>query len=357
MWFYLNGTIMLIQKKFLFQALILFSIFFLRTSNASPVELGVQIHAERFNNPPELMISLIKKYNIKSFRTDYNWRWVEKQKEIYTPTKDNIENIIKLSKKNNIDPLLILSYNNKIYSPIISFQNNTVVANDEAINAFANYTGWTASHFKGTVSKFEIWNEWIQSNIKTNKQAITSNDSAQIYANLVVKSCTAIKQSNPKAIVVAGSTSPLDASSNTWLINFLSKKGVLGCIDGISLHPYNFNVNKSLNSQPVIQSIINLHTTLANKFPNKNINFYITEIGVPSVENADYSMQDTVNYFQSFMSDISKLSYVKGVWWYDFINDGNNPFDKEHNFGILNNDFSPKPVAKALQGFKINDDL
>lgn len=314
--------------------------------------LGVQIHAEKFKDSPELMINLLKNYNIQSVRTDYRWVWIEKEKGKFTPANRNIESIINLSKKNNIDPLLILSYDNSVYNPIVTFQNDKIIPNDESISAFADYSGWTASHFKGTVSKFEIWNEWVQRNIKTNKQAITSNDSAQIYANLVVKSCTAIKKSNPKAIVIAGSTSPLDASSNTWLINFLSKKGVLDCIDGISLHPYNFNINKSLNSQPVIQSIMNLHDTLVYKFPNKNINFYITEIGVPSVKNADYSMQDTVNYFQSFMSNISKLSYVKGVWWYDFINDGNNPFDKEHNFGILNNDFSPKPVAKVLEGFK-----
>lgn len=339
-------------KKFFFINIILGIFFASELSFAQIPILGVQIHASKFDKSPDVMLSLLEKYNIKSFRTDYRWSWIETNKNFFTPADNKVERIIKLAKINGIDPILTLNENNNIYKPIVTFDGNKIIPNNESIEAFANYSGWTANHFKGTVSIFEIWNEWVQRNIKTNKQAITSNDSAQIYANLVVKSCTAIKKSNPKAIVIAGSTSPLDASSNTWLINFLSKKGVLDCIDGISLHPYNFNINKSLNSQPVIQSIMNLHDTLAYKFPNKNINFYITEIGVPSVKNADYSMQDTVNYFQSFMSNISKLSYVKGVWWYDFINDGNNPFDKEHNFGILNNDFSPKPVAKVLEGFK-----
>ncbi|WP_374170983.1 hypothetical protein AAHW98_08210 [Klebsiella variicola subsp. variicola] len=33
----------------------------------------------------------------------------------------------------------------------------------------------------------------------------------------------------------------------------------------------------------------------------------------------------------------SKVSYIRGVWWYDLINDGDDFHNGEYNFGILDN--------------------
>lgn len=38
----------------------------------------------------------------------------------------------------------------------------------------------------------------------------------------------------------------------------------------------------------------------------------------------------------------------QNVSWYDFRNDGNDPFYNEHNFGVLRSDLSPKPAYRAL---------
>jgi hypothetical protein len=40
---------------------------------------------------------------------------------------------------------------------------------------------------------------------------------------------------------------------------------------------------------------------------------------------------------------------IKGIWWYDLINDGNKRDDQEHNFGLLNVDLSPKPAYSVLK--------
>lgn len=44
-----------------------------------------------------------------------------------------------------------------------------------------------------------------------------------------------------------------------------------------------------------------------------------------------------------------RMNYIKGVWWYDFINDGNNIKYREYNFGILNRDLSEKSIAPAIR--------
>src|SRR5690606_4070006 len=38
----------------------------------------------------------------------------------------------------------------------------------------------------------------------------------------------------------------------------------------------------------------------------------------------------------------------QNVSWYDFRNDGSDPFYNEYNFGVLRNDLTPKPAYRAL---------
>ena len=52
------------------------------------------------------------------------------------------------------------------------------------------------------------------------------------------------------------------------------------------------------------------------------------------------------------------------ISWYDFRNDGSDPFNFEHNMGIITRDFRPKPAYRAyatmtrmLRGLKLKEDL
>lgn len=48
------------------------------------------------------------------------------------------------------------------------------------------------------------------------------------------------------------------------------------------------------------------------------------------------------------------MPFVKGVWWYDLKDDGNDKNNKEHNFGILKNDLTEKKVADVFTKSKLN---
>ena len=43
------------------------------------------------------------------------------------------------------------------------------------------------------------------------------------------------------------------------------------------------------------------------------------------------------------------LPNVRGYWWYDFRNDGTDKHEREHNFGLLRQDYSPKPAYRVLE--------
>jgi hypothetical protein len=40
--------------------------------------------------------------------------------------------------------------------------------------------------------------------------------------------------------------------------------------------------------------------------------------------------------------------WIDGVWWYDLFDDGDDPGNREHRFGLIAKDRSPKPAYTAL---------
>ena len=120
-----------------FFMLLLVSIFsILYNKQSFSFEVGVGTHLQGFHGSPQEYIDLLKKYNVTSFRTDYHWNDVEKEKGIYTPPSNNLDELIELAVKNKITPVLILDYGNPLYTidkPTTELQRE----------AFSRYASWT----------------------------------------------------------------------------------------------------------------------------------------------------------------------------------------------------------------------
>lgn len=338
-------TLVIRSKMNIFKTIISI-IFILLNSNAQALEIGIGLHPESFPNTPEILISELKKYHIKSFRTDYLWNEVEKTKGKYQPANEKTEKTIQLAKENNIKPLIIFGYGNELYEKFDPSNPKLKPTSDQSMQGYIDYVEWSTNHLKDHVSMYEIWNEWIEMDGYDKKNLTLSSHSAETYANLLYKSCSTIKKIQPNATVI-GASHVIDASdqgTREWVMKVLNKK-VTSCLDGISVHIYNYDLEKNLNSKEFINKLKLLHQGIIQKTGKSNFSIYVTEIGAPNPEQAKYTMNDSKKYFTQSISRISKLKYIKGVWWYDFINDGDNKSDKEHNFGILNRDLTPKPIA------------
>lgn len=322
-------------------------------------DFGVCVHPSDGAFTPEKQISLMRQYNILSFRTDYPWSQVETQKGVYHPANDKIEQMIKLAKKNNIKPLIILDYGNKIYDNFSPLNPHGKPQSESSIQAFANYAGWSAQHLNDSVSTFEIWNEWIQMAGGANKITALSDNSARTYAELVTQSCKAIKAANPKAKVIAGSINPFndngieDGAGEGWLLKVINY-GALSCIDGLSFHPYYYPNVVDLSPEPIVNSLNSFQQKVTKINHGKNVPFYITEIGVPDIQKVKYKPETLTNYLNKLYTQLSALGYIKGVWWYELINDGTDLNNKENNFGLLNRDLSPKPTAVVFNKITSN---
>lgn len=66
--------------------------------------------------------------------------------------------------------------------------------------------------------------------------------------------------------------------------------------------------------------------------------------------NGGVSEEVSADFIVKYTALISTLPYVKGIWWYDLVDDGDNKNDKEHNFGFYKKDLSKKKLLMSLEG-------
>ncbi len=310
---------------------------------------GVSIHANKYNKSADDILRLIKSSGFDSVRQDLTWNDIESIKGKYSiPEKLRIKDqIIQDSEKYGVSPMVILNYGNKNYN------NGNYPTSEDDIKAFADYSKWVATRYKGKVHYYEIWNEWTVGTGMKGKGEIPSSD---VYLKLVKETSDAIRSIDPDAKLLAGSINPLsptgrrlNVSDTLWFKELISK-GILNYIDGISVHPYSFlNADKSLrNPEYNLKKIEDFYNSISSD-NNKKIPIYITEVGVPTHSGQGGVDQAEAADFTVKYSLLARTkSYIKGVWWYDLRDDGTDNSNQEHNFGFYSNDFKPKQAALAF---------
>jgi polysaccharide biosynthesis protein PslG len=312
---------------------------FLMSKQAVAFNVGVGVHPNGYTGTEESLIQLMKKYNFNSFRTDYKWDSVEKIKGHYLPPNTKTEKILNIARKNGIDPVIILDYGNGIYGT-----NRPIT--DQEITAYTNYVAWTVKHFKGKVSTFEIWNEWSN---RVHPGA-NSNESAKDYVKLVRATSYIIRKENPHAIIIAGSFNPMDYIDLKWGEEIV-RLGIMKYVDGLSIHPYTYGSKRATDPELNMHFLDKTQEKLMRLADLKSqIPLYITEIGLPIYGKTPvFDQQEVARYAYDYINLASKKEYIKGVWWYDLIDDGNDKENREDNFGILNRNLTEKKQANSIK--------
>lgn len=313
-------------KKYKIVYFITIGIISIISSSAYSFYNGVGVH---FNQNEGDVIPLLKKLNLNSFRTDFPWQLVEGKKNEYKLSG----RLIKIDKVINdnyrdISPILILDYGNNNYL------KGGYPTNNESINGYVDYASWVVNRYKGKVKVYEIWNEWNKGTGMANKGVVPSE---KFYFELVKKTYKKIKSIDPSAKVIMGGMSTIKKSDITWFNNLVNL-GVLNYTDGISVHNYNYHFpdKNDRNIDYIIDSIKIFENNIMIKY-GKKYDIYITEIGYPSCIGADYctSTKELRKKRDGLIKASENIDYIKGVWWYDLVDDGRNIFDKENNFGLF----------------------
>lgn len=236
------------------------------------------------------------------------------------------------------DNVAILCYGNANYG---IGQPYTQAERDQ----FITYVRWILPYFVGIAKYVEIWNEW-NSGAGASAAQVTSGQHSGIpeYVALCAAVAPVIREIMPDAIVLGGVTAGIARVYQEDLVT----AGLMAHVDGMSCHPY-------LNNTPEIFAD-NLDVTqdgLASRNGGVEVPMYLTEMGWPTHTGANsYAASTVASYLARAYRYCEVRSYVKGMWWYDLVDDGTDQENDQHRFGLLASDaITPKPAYHAYRAF------
>jgi hypothetical protein len=303
-----------------------------------PFIFGVGAHVMPGWHNPEDLTNVVRQVGFNSFRDDAFWQRLERNQGEFRldASAQKFFSMLHEANDSGLWPLVILDYGNKFYD------KGDFPQSKEGISGFLEYVKYVMDAVKGQ-RLYQVWNEWniglgLPSDIKR-------KGAASDYLSLLRNVSPLIRSANPDALVVSTSIARLDIN---WLQQFVDGGG-LKLVDAVSLHPYVWS-QKASKPEDAIAWLGQAQEVLRKANGGKDFPVFVTEIGWPSHSApAGVSEGGAADFAVRFFLLARQQKWIKGVWWYDLIDDGLDPKDWEHHFGMLRHDGSQKPIVTALQ--------
>ncbi|MEO8629596.1 MAG: DUF4082 domain-containing protein [Betaproteobacteria bacterium] len=311
------------------------------TAGTSDFTAGVVTHLGPGGGTTDPIFDHLVALGVKSYRQDIQWSWIETQRGVLSfnsPGNVGFDNFVTRTHEAGMDPLFILCYGNALYD------GGGFPLSEEAQAGFVRYAVFVANHFKGRVKKYEVWNEW---NAGVGTPNGTIGDAAS-YNALLRKVYAALKAVDPEIVVIGG----VATANMSWSVSLFAIGG-LSAMDAYSAHPY-------LYPQIPEDSLAwfdLLEQNAQEAAGGRAIPLYATEIGWPTIpgDRGGVSQATAGDYLARLYLLGATYSYIKGIWWYDLYDDGPDPLNQRHNFGLYGQVFRPlltgwagKPAACAM---------
>ncbi|RRV80861.1 hypothetical protein EGI92_09025 [Stutzerimonas stutzeri] len=298
-----------------------------------PFVVGVCAHELHRGDPSGRAYAMMRDAGITSVRTDAHWAYVERQ-----PNQLKIEpswrRYLKETARHGLNTQFILGYGNQHHGGGEKPRTEPVRA------AFNRYVNHLSEAFKGQVAYYEIWNEW---DVEDPRDPRFTQD----YARLIADAAGIVRQRDPAAKVLAGAVTTQGIESGFALR--LLENGLMQSVDGLSLHPYVHCRGWRRNTPEAwIDWMAEVDKELT-RAAGRPVPLYLTEMAWPSHQGAcgiDENLQAAYLARAFFLA--RTLPSIRGMWWYDFRNDGTDRTEREHNFGLVRQDFTPKPAYRVL---------
>ncbi|MGL1888594.1 MAG: glycoside hydrolase family 5 protein [Reichenbachiella sp.] len=296
-----------------------------------PHGFGVNIH---FNGSDEHFprfredLDLIAEAGIKVIRQDLFWHWIEQEKGVLF--WDHFDALVDECEKRGLQLLFILTYSNQLYEEHINS-----IYTQQGRDAWTHYATTAVERYKGKNIVWELWNEpnlyifWLP------------EPDVDAYMALLDQAVPAIRAVDPSAILMASATSHIDLG---W-IEETFKRGLLNHIDAVSVHPY-----RHQDPETVIGDYYNLFNLINGYTGGQGKPVVSSEWGYSNINWDDAHLDDweqARRLVRELLTNISMGIHIS--IWYDWMNDGTDPNNREHNFGIVENDRVPKLAYYAYK--------
>ena len=303
--------------------------------------LGVNMPRKIFN---ETDVEMLAVTGFKFIRTDICWMDVEREKGVYSYDRPPVDDWVQMCARRDLKLMFIFDYGHSMYGPV------RAVNSEEGRRAFAAFAEATAARYAGHGILWEIWNE-------PNAPVFWKPEpNVDDYIALVKEVAPLVKAADTSGLVVAPAVSYMD-------FNFLEgcfKRDLLEYVDILSVHPY-----RSSPPETVIDDYQKLRDMIKEYAPkNKRIPIISGEWGYSLIQFDKKSrisvMQQAQCMIRMFL--VNMYREIPLSIWHNWINIGYNAHDREHNFGLVTRDRSPKPaftaatvMIRTLSGFHVEE--
>lgn len=299
----------------------------------APFIVGVASHELHIGERDGRASQLARAAGIVSVRTDAHWAFLERQRDRLL-VEPHWHQYLAETERHRLATMFILGYGNRHHG------EGQKPRSEPLRQAFNRYVDFVARSFKERIAHYEIWNEW-------DEEAPADPALSQDYLRLVTDAAGIIRQQAPHARVLAGAVTTKGIESG--FAERLVKGGVMNAIDGLSLHPYVHCRSHSRNTPEAwIEWLAEVDLQLS-RIAGKPVPLYLTEMGWPAHKGkcgVDETTQASYLARSFFLARM--LPNIRGMWWYDLRNDGSDPTEREHNFGLVRQDLSKKPAYEVL---------
>ncbi|WP_263261184.1 hypothetical protein [Pseudomonas sp. RIT-PI-S] len=305
----------------------------------APADFIVGVHTRLFNlpRPVQVPFKLMHEAGIRSVRDDAFWSTVEQQPGVLRISPDWTK-YLRAQHDSGMSNVLMLGYGNRFYSSDSKPIYPTVRA------GFARFVDYVARQLKGQVGFYEVYNEW-------DLEDSLSPAYGDAYLELVQDTSRQLRRIDPKARILGGAVTSYGIK--VGFADRLLQGGLLKYADGLSLHPYVHceKTNGGNTPESWIRWMRQVSAHL-DDVAGQPVPLYLTEMAWHSTGRLHPCGvdEDTQAAFLARAYLLAKtLPAIRGMWWYDLANDGYDPAEQEHNFGLLRRDLSPKPAYEALK--------
>lgn len=279
------------------------------------------------------LLDAVKDVGFSFVRTDLFWEAVQAPDGWHFAGFDGLVNNLRAR---GLGALLILGYKHYAYSP------NQPPTSAPQLAAFRTYVYQAAFRYRDAPVRFEVWNE------QDHKDYWLAEPSPSAYRALLQSAVQAARAANPKVVIATGGVQQVDRG-------FIRAVGDISATqagpDAVSVHPY-----RQKEPETVLDDYRGLRDDLSGYAKRPQV--WATEWSYPSV--GYHYVADIANGHSSeararqanYAVRLLLMNWIAQVGltsYYDMRNDGVDPKDMEHNFGLLDASNGKLPAYHAVK--------
>jgi hypothetical protein len=289
--------------------------------------LGVGIHLLRDDSS----LDLARDAGFKFVRMDMLWANVERSGRYRFFAYDAL---LRALDARGMSVLWILDYGHPDHG-------GSTPRTPQDIAAFGRFAEAAAAHFKGRNVRYEIWNE------PNTDRFWTPAPNSSEYAALLREAVAGIRRADPEAKVSSGGVSRIDQQFLTRAVD----PGLASGLTALGIHPY-----PRAGPETIAPEIESLRDWAARALGHR-IEIWDTEWGYSSADEPEEAPSNGHSEAGRRRQAGLAVREILTVWllglplaaWYDLRDDGPDPANPEHNYGLLDASGNEKPAMKAIR--------